>query len=264
MTLNTQKKTALVTGAAQGIGKSIAIQLAKDGYQVAITDLPFQKTKALETVKEIEKFGTESLFIPCDSSKKQEIFDAVDETSKKFGGFDTIVNNAGIATIAPIVETSEEESNKILSINVNGVVFGIQAAAKKFEELGNQPGKIINAASIVSYEAFEMLGIYSATKFAVRGLTQVAAKELASRKITVNCYCPGIVLTPMWDQIDAKMGEYSGAAKGETVKKFIDKIALGRGSEPQDVANLVSFLASEKADYITGQAMVVDGGIMYH
>ncbi|CCH42050.1 3-oxoacyl-[acyl-carrier-protein] reductase [Wickerhamomyces ciferrii] len=264
MTSDNNTKAVLVTGAAQGIGKSIAIQLAKDGYQVAVSDLSFQKDKGLETVKEIESTtNSKAIFIECDVSKKDQIFEAVNKTYEEFGSFNTIVNNAGIATIAPILETTEEQINKILQININSVVFGIQAASKKFEELGNQSGKIINAASIAGIEAFEILGIYSATKFAVRGLTQAAAKELASRKITVNSYCPGIVLTPMWDEIDAKMGEYSGRAKGETKKKYIEGIALGRGSEPQDVANLVSFLASDKADYITGQSMVVDGGICF-
>lgn len=262
--MTSRKVTALVTGAAQGIGKAIAIQLAKDGYQVAITDLPFQKAKALETVKEIETIGSKSLFIPCDSSKKNEVFDAVEETYQTFGSFNTMVNNAGIATIAPLLETTEEQINKILNVNINGVVYGIQAAAKKFEQLGNQPGKIINAASIASYEAGVMLGLYSATKFAVRGLTQSAAKELASKKITVNCYCPGIVMTPMWDEIDKKSCEITGAPRGSVTKRALDKIVLGRCSEPQDVANLVSFLASEKADYMSGQAIVVDGGSIYH
>ncbi|CAM9016264.1 unnamed protein product [Wickerhamomyces anomalus] len=256
-------KTALVTGAAQGIGKSIALQLAKDGYQVAITDLPFQKEKALETVKLIEKIGSNSIFIPTDSSKRDQVFQAVDTTFNKLGGFNTIINNAGIAQISPIVDIQPDELSKISDINIGGTIWGIQAAVKKFEEL-NQPGKIINAGSIASHQGFGVLGLYSASKFAVRAITQAAAKELASRQITVNAYCPGIVLTPMWDLIDAKMGEYTGVPKGETLKKYIEGIALGRGEEPQDVANLVSFLASEKANYITGQSYLVDGGLVYN
>lgn len=256
-------KTALVTGAAQGIGKSIALQLAKDGYQVAITDLPFQKEKAFETVKLIEKIGSNSIFIPTDSSKRDQVFQAVDTTFNKLGGFNTIINNAGIAQISPIVDIQPDELSKISDINIGGTIWGIQAAVKKFEEL-NQPGKIINAGSIASHQGFGVLGLYSASKFAVRAITQAAAKELASRQITVNAYCPGIVLTPMWDLIDAKMGEYTGVPKGETLKKYIEGIALGRGEEPQDVANLVSFLASEKANYITGQSYLVDGGLVYN
>lgn len=255
-------RTALVTGAAQGIGKAIALQLAKDGYQVAITDLPFQESKALETVESIKKIGKNSIFIPTDSSNRGEIFQAVEKTYKELGGFNTIVNNAGIAQISPVVDILPRDLEKITNINIGGTIWGIQAATKKFEEL-KQPGKIINAGSIASHQGFGVLGLYSASKFAVKGITQAAAKELASRSITVNAYCPGIVLTPMWDLIDSKMGEYTGVAKGETLKKYIEGIALGRGEQPQDVANLVSFLASEKANYITGQSYLVDGGLVY-
>jgi meso-butanediol dehydrogenase/(S,S)-butanediol dehydrogenase/diacetyl reductase len=255
-------RVALVTGAARGIGKGISLQLARDGYNVAITDLTFQKELAQETVKEIEALGRKALFIEADCSKRDQMFDAVDITHKELGGFNTLINNAGIASVAPLTEATEQDLDRLNKINIGGVLFGIQAATSKFEQL-KQPGKIINACSIAGHQGFAMLGLYSATKFAVRGLTQAAAQELAHKKITVNSYCPGIVLTPMWDLIDAKMGEYTGAAKGETLKKYIEGIALGRGSEPQDVANLVSFLASDKADYITGQSILVDGGIVY-
>lgn len=255
-------RTALVTGASRGIGKGIALQLAKDGYQIAITDLPHQQAEALETVKEIEQLGVRAHFIAADSSNREQVFRAVNEAYQTLGSFNTIVNNAGIASVQPLLEVTEEDINKINKVNINGLLWGIQAAAKQFESL-NQPGKIINACSIAGHNAFPMLGIYSSTKFAVRALTQVAAKELAPKKITVNAYCPGIVLTPMWDLIDEKMGEYHGIPKGETVKKYIEGIALGRGSVPQDIANLVSFLGSEKSDYITGQSIVVDGGIVY-
>ncbi|KAH3684788.1 hypothetical protein WICPIJ_004252 [Wickerhamomyces pijperi] len=254
-------RTALVTGAAQGIGKGIALELAKDGYQIAVTDLPHQREQALQTVKEIEQLGVKAIFIEADSSNRDQMFKAVDETYEKLGSFNTMINNAGIVHVSPLVEVTEEDIDRINKININGVIWGIQAAAKKFEAL-DQPGKIINACSIAGLDAFQMMGIYSATKFAVRALTQVAAKELAPKKITVNAYCPGIVLTPMWDIIDAKMGEYHGVPKGETVKKYIDNIALGRGSVPQDIANLVSFLGSEKSDYITGQSIAVDGGVL--
>lgn len=108
-----------------------------------------------------------------------------------------------------------------------------------------------------------MLSVYSATKFAIRGLTQAAAKKLAKDKITVNSYCPGIVLTPMWDEIDDKMTKLDGREKGSALNDAINSIALGRGEQPEDVANLVSFLSSEKANYITGQSIIVDGGIQF-
>lgn len=124
-------------------------------------------------------------------------------------------------------------------------------------------GKIINVCSIAGQVGFEMLGVYSASKFAVKGLTQTAAKELAQHKITVNAYCPGIVETSMWERLDEKMMEHLGTKKGEAFAKFSEGITLGMSQTPEDVANLISFLASEDSDYITGQAIFTDGGMVY-
>ena len=126
-----------------------------------------------------------------------------------------------------------------------------------------QKGKIINASSIAGHDGFAMLGVYSATKFAVRALTQAAAKEYASAGITVNAYCPGIVGTDMWVEIDERFAEVTGSKKGETYRKFVEGIALGRAQTPDDVAALVAFLSGADADYITGQAILTDGGVVY-
>ncbi len=140
--------------------------------------------------------------------------------------------------------------------------FNLQAAAKKFQSR-KQKGKIINASSIAGHDGFAMLGVYSATKFAVRALTQAAAKEYASAGITVNAYCPGIVGTDMWVEIDERFSEITGTPKGETYKKYVEGIALGRAQTPEDVAALVAFLAGADSDYITGQSILTDGGIVY-
>ena len=145
---------------------------------------------------------------------------------------------------------------------MNGVLWGIQAAAKKFKERG-QKGKIISACSIAGHDGFELLGVYSATKFAVRALTQAAAKEYATDGITVNAYCPGIVGTDMWVTIDKRMAEITGAEVGATYKKYVEGIALGRAQTPEDVAGLVSYLAGPDSDYMTGQAPLIDGGLVY-
>jgi meso-butanediol dehydrogenase/(S,S)-butanediol dehydrogenase/diacetyl reductase len=152
--------------------------------------------------------------------------------------------------------------DRIFKINVNGVLWGIQAAAAKFKER-KQKGKIINASSIAGHDGFAMLGVYCATKFAVRGLTQSAAKEYASAGITVNSYCPGVVGTDMWVEIDERFAELTGAKKGETYDKFVNGIALGRAETPDDVAGFVSYLASPDADYMTGQSVLIDGGLVY-
>ena len=146
-------------------------------------------------------------------------------------------------------------------MNVYGVVYCLQAAAEKMIEQGTG-GKIINAASIAGHSGFDFLGHYSATKFAVKALTQAGAKELAQHGITVNAYCPGIVGTDMWDLIDEKLGPYLGTAKGEALANYSQLITLGRVQTPDDVAGFVSYLAGPDSDYMTGQSVVIDGGIV--
>jgi NAD(P)-dependent dehydrogenase (short-subunit alcohol dehydrogenase family) len=152
-------------------------------------------------------------------------------------------------------------------VNVFGLQNSYKAAAKQIISQNNstldQPSKLIGAASIVAFKPFALLSHYSASKFAVRGLTQAYAMELAEHHITVNAYAPGIVGTAMWDLIDEELGKKKGAAKGEMIKKYSGElIALGRVSVPEDVAKLVSFLAGRDSDYVTGQTQVVDGGIV--
>ncbi len=253
-------KVALVTGAAQGIGRGIALRLAKDGFDIALVDLKADKLEGVR--KEIEGLGRKASTFSADVSKRDDVYAAIDHAEKELGGLDVIVNNAGIAQVQPISDVKPEEVDRIFQINVNGVLWGIQAAAAKFKAR-KQKGKIINASSIAGHDGFAMLGVYSATKFAVRALTQAAAKEYASAGITVNAYCPGIVGTDMWVEIDERFAEITGAAKGETYKKYVDGIALGRAQTPEDVASLVSFLSSPDSDYITGQAILTDGGIVY-
>ncbi len=256
-------KVALVTGAGQGIGRGIALKLASDGFAVAVADLDFQAEKAAGVVKEIEALGRKAFFVSADVSKKADIDAAVAATLENLGGFDVIVNNAGIAQVKPVLEITEEELNKIFQINVNSVVFGIQAAAASFIERGVK-GRIISAGSIAAIKGFPILGAYSASKFAVRGITQVAAQELAPQGITVNAYGPGIVGTGMWDLIDQRLHEINGKPLGQNLKENVDSIALGRIETPEDVAGVVSFFASENAAYVTGQLLLVDGGMLYN
>lgn len=253
-------KVALVTGAAQGIGHGIALRLARDGADIALVDLKAEKLA--DVAREITALGRKVTTIAVDVSKRDEVYAAIDKTEKDLGGFDVIVNNAGIAQVKPISDVVPEDLDRIFRINVDGVIWGIQAAAAKFKARAHK-GKIINASSIAGHDGFAMLGVYSATKFAVRALTQAAAKEYASAGITVNAYCPGIVGTDMWVEIDERFSELTGAPKGATYKKYVEGIALGRAQTPEDVAALVSFLASPDSDYITGQAILTDGGIVY-
>ena len=258
-------RVALVTGAARGIGRGIALRLARDGAAVALVDT---RADGIERVAgEIAEIGSKATTFVADVSDREQVFAAVDHAAAALGGFDIMVNNAGIALVGPVGEVTPEEANRVWAINVNGVLWGIQAAVAKFKELDNQQegkiSKIINASSIAGHDGFGMLGVYSASKFAVRALTQAAAEEHAADGITVNAYCPGVVGTDMWVEIDKRFAELTGAAEGETYDKFVGGIALGRAETPEDVAGFVSYLAGTDADYMTGQAGLIDGGLVY-
>lgn len=253
-------KVALVTGAGQGIGRGIALRLAKEGASLMLVDMNAANLEAV--AKEVQALGRKVATFVADISQRDQVYAAIDHAEEALGGFDIIVNNAGIAQVQPLADVTPEEVDRIMRINVQGTLWGIQAAAAKFIDR-QQKGKIINACSIAGHDGFALLGVYSATKFAVRALTQTAAKEYASRGITVNAYCPGIVGTGMWEEIDRRFSDITGAPLGETYKKYVEGIALGRAETPEDVAGLVAYLAGPDSDYVTGQAILIDGGLVY-
>jgi meso-butanediol dehydrogenase / (S,S)-butanediol dehydrogenase / diacetyl reductase len=262
--MNIPGKVALVTGAAQGIGRGIALRLAHEGADIALLDLDGDKLASVR--QEILGLGRKACCFVADVSDRSAVFEAVDYAVHELGDLHIMVNNAGIAQVCPLSEVTQESVEQIFKINVQGVLWGIQAASKKFKSLnhaGTNKGKIINASSIAGHDGFALLGIYSATKFAVRALTQAAAREYATDGITVNAYCPGVVGTAMWTEIDKRMALITGAALGESYDKFVKGIALGRAETPEDVAAMVSFLAGPDSDYMTGQAPLIDGGMVY-
>ena len=253
-------KVALVTGAAQGIGRSIALRLAKEGADIALVDLNLEKLGLV--AEEIKGLGRNTSVFAADVGDRDQVFAAVDYAHNQLGGLDIMVNNAGICQVKPLIDVTQQDFEHIYRINVQGTLWGIQAAAEKFQAL-KRKGKIINACSIAGHEGYALLGIYSSTKFAVRALTQAAAKELAVHGITVNAYCPGVVGTDMWVEIDKRMAEVTGAPIGATYEKFVSGILLGRAETPEDVAAFVAYLASPDADYMTGQAPLIDGGMVF-
>ena len=254
------KKVALVTGAGQGIGKAIALRLVQDGFAVAIAD--YNDATAQAVADEINQHGGQALAVKVDVSKRDQVFAAVEQARKGLGGFDVIVNNAGVAPSTPIEEIREDVIDKVYNINVKGVIWGIQAAVDAFTKEGHG-GKIINACSQAGHVGNPELAVYSSSKFAVRGLTQTAARDLAHLGITVNGYCPGIVKTPMWAEIDRQVSEAAGKPLGYGTQEFAKRITLGRLSEPEDVAACVSYLAGPDSNYMTGQSLLIDGGMVF-
>ena len=174
-----------------------------------------------------------------------------------------MVNNAGIALVGPISDVTPAEIATDLGDQRRRRAVGHPGRGRQVQGAWATAAEIINASSIAGHDGFAMLGVYSATKFAVRALTQAAAKEHAADGITVNAYCPGVVGTDMWVEIDKRFAELTGAAEGETYDKFVGGIALGRAETPDDVAGFVSYLAGPDADYMTGQSGLIDGGLVY-
>lgn len=255
------KRVAFVTGGAQGIGKAICERLSNDGLKIAVAD--FNEAGAKEVANEINAHGGEAIAVKVDVSDRDNVFAAVAETVEKLGGFDVIVNNAGLGPQTPLESITYETYRKVFDVNVGGTLWGIQAAIKAFKDLGHG-GKIINASSQAGQEGNPGLAVYGGTKFAIRGITQTAAKDLAPLGITVNAYCPGIVKTPMMMDIAQKTADEAGKPFDWGMEQFSQNITLKRLSEPEDVAACVSYLASKDSDYMTGQALIIDGGMVFN
>lgn len=236
---------------------------------------------------QIQKIGRKSIGHIADVSNLQQVEGLVQKSVQELGPLNVMIANAGIAQVKALLDLTEEDVRHMFEVNVFGVFNCYSTAAKQMIKQGGG-GKIIGAAryvlrtlvdiagkdspltlneihSIVAFKPFAMLSHYSASKFAVRGFTQAFAIEMATHKITVNAYAPGIVGTAMWDTIDEEIGKMTGAAKGETIKKYSGElIALGRTSVPEDVAKTVSYLSGSDSDYMTGQTLVIDGGIIFN
>ncbi|KAA8915911.1 hypothetical protein TRICI_001925 [Trichomonascus ciferrii] len=254
-------KAALVTGSAAGLGKAIAIRLAKDGFNIAIADLHERKAEVTELEEEITRLGGNSVYIPTDVSDKESVRAAIERAYEVLGSLDVVVNNAGICLPEPINTLSVEKFNRMWQVNVLGCLYGIQAAVGLWERIGQSSGKIINASSVGGQTGGAYFGGYCATKFAITALTQSAAKELGPKGITVNAYCPGAFETGGFNQMVKDLHQMGIPQSEDQIRNtYTKRSALRRKSSPEDVANVVSFLASSNSDHITGQSIVIDGG----
>ncbi len=265
--MSSSQKVAIVTGAGQGIGEAIALRLAKDGFAVGCLDN--NPATAEACADKIVKAGGKAHAVAVDVAKRDDVFNAVDEVVKTFGRLDVMINNAGLGPTTPIEDITPEIYHKVFDVNVGGTYWGTQAAIKHFKarkpaKKGDVVGKIINASSQAGQVGNPDLAVYGATKFAVRGITQTAARDLAALGITVNAYCPGIVRTPMMEGIAQKVADENGESLEWGLQQWASSVALGRISEPEDVSACVSYLAGPDSDYMTGQALIIDGGMVFN
>src|SRR5699024_7653514 len=212
----------LVTGAGQGIGEAIAKRLAKDGFSVVLGARHMDKLQ--EVADEIKKNGGEAFPVTADVSKREEVFAAVQKAVDQYGDFNVIVNNAGVAPTTPIDTVTKDDLDYVYTINVYGTIWGIQAAHEMFKKLGH-PGKIINATSQAGVVGNPNLTVYSISKFAIRGITQVVAREVAEEGTTVNAFAPGIVKTPMMYDIAHKVGQNAVKSDEWGMQTFAKDIA---------------------------------------
>jgi meso-butanediol dehydrogenase/(S,S)-butanediol dehydrogenase/diacetyl reductase len=252
-------RTCVVTGAGRGIGRGIAARLAQEGANVAIADVD-----AEGAARAAQEIGGEALGVACDVADRASVRAAIAAAVERFGRLDVMFNNAGVSQTVRFLDTTEDDWERIMRVNGRGVLLGMQEAAHQFKRQGGG-GKIVNTASIAGKSGFPLFAAYSASKFAVIGLTQAGARALAEDKVTVNAFCPGVVTTELWEQLDDEfiaIGETQ--RKGEALESFGAGILAGRLSTPDDITGLALFLASSDSDYITGQAINVDGGMIFH
>ena len=252
-------KVAIVTGAGQGIGFAIAKRLHADGFKIGILD--YNQETAEKAVQELSP--QDAYAVVADVSKREEVAKAFAQVVEHFGDLSVVVNNAGVAPTTPLDTITEEVFECTFAINVGGTIWGAQAALAEFKKLGHG-GKIINASSQAGVVGNPNLTIYGGSKFAIRGITQTLARDLADYGITVNAYATGIVKTPMMFNIAHEVGKNAGKDDEWGMQTFAKDITLKRLSEPEDVAKAVSFLAGPDSDYITGQTIIVDGGMQFH
>jgi len=247
-------KTALITGAARGIGLEFARAYIAEGARVAIADIDIARAQAAAA-----KLGEAAVAIQMDVTRQESIEAAVTEAAVALGGIDILINNAAIFTAAPIVEITRPDFDRVFSINVGGVLFTMQAVARHMIERG-KGGKIINMASQAGRRGEALVAVYCASKAAVISLTQSAGLNLIQHGINVNAIAPGVVDGEHWDGVDAFFAKYENKPLGQKKKEVGEAVPFGRMGRASDLTGMAVFLATDEADYIVAQTYNVDGG----
>lgn len=251
-------QTAVVTGGARGIGKGIVLELARAGANIVIADLLLQEME--RTAAEVRALGRRALMRRVDVTDLAQVNALIDSAITETGRLDIMVNCAGVITIRPVAELTEQDWDFVMNVNAKGTFLGCKAALRPMRRAGR--GRIINVSSIAGKEGFANLAHYSASKFAVVGFTNALAKEVAREGITVNAICPGIVRTSMWERLADQWKEADESAEDSWNRHQLTLIPQGRAQTVQDMGRLAVFFAT--MDNVTGQSVNIDGGLTFH
>ncbi len=246
-----KNKTAVITGAASGIGKAIALAFAREGARIVVSDINSEGGE--ETVGQIAQVDAEAVFIEADVAEAEAVSNLIEKAVERFGGLDIMVNNAGIEVVQRLADTDEQMWDRLISINLKGVFLGTKYAIPQMLATGG--GNIINIASVAGIMGAGGLGAYNASKGGVVLLTKNTAMDYGKQNIRANCICPGFIATPMVENIMALPGAQ------EIKNKIISLCPAGRLGTPEEVAHCAVFLASDESSYINGHALVADGGM---
>lgn len=249
-----QGKVAVVTGGARGIGRAICERYAQEGARVVVADVLEAEANALAA-----QLGGGAAGLALDVTQQDSIDAMVAAAVRAAGRIDVLVNNAAVFDMAPLLEITRESTQRVFAVNVEGLLFTLQAVARQMVRQG-QGGKIINFASQAGRRGEALVAVYCASKAAVISLTQSAGLALAKDRINVNGIAPGVVDTPMWDHVDALFAKYEGLPVGEKKRQVGLAVPYGRMGRPDDLAGMAVFLASADSDYVVAQTFNVDGG----
>lgn len=249
-------KVVIITGAGTGIGRGIARVMAREGATVICTDI--NPANAEETAADVRSSGGRAEAMRQDVTKWDSCRDVADKVLQSYGQIDVIVTNAGVSKSVPITDLDEAEWDRVNDVNIKGVFFSVKSVIPHM--IGRRYGKIITISSMVGKEGIPLFSHYCASKFAVIGLTQALAKELAPHNINVNAVCPGVVRTPLWDPLLKQLSANKGITEAEAWAEFVSGIPFARPQEPEDIGEAVAFLASDRARNITAESANVSGG----
>jgi meso-butanediol dehydrogenase/(S,S)-butanediol dehydrogenase/diacetyl reductase len=254
-------RVCIVTGAGRGIGRAIGEALLAEGAKVCFADINGEAVRAVAEAASDQCHAGRATWAQVDVTKREQVRAMIAHTVETFGRLDVKFNNAGVNKPMNFMDVTEDNWHFIMDVNGLGCMIGMQEAARQMIAQGSG-GKIVNTASIASRQGFDNVAPYCASKFAVVALTQSGARDLAKHDITVTGFAPGVVATEMWEQVDQDLMDIGAAERpGQAMEEFSSEILKGRVAQPGDITGTTTFLASKDSDYMTGQIVMIDGGM---